>query len=229
MLMMLQLPLDLQTPDRFSRDRLVVTPALHGLLDILLADEWLNPNLILLGPEGSGKTHLGHVFAEAFDACFIPADATRQMDSSTLPDGHFVIDDAEQAQEDIVFHIYNHAQSTGHRVLLLARNHPQLWSTRLPDLPSRLNAMRIMAIPEPDDELLSAILHKLFAERAISPSPDVIAYIAARMDRSVAAAQKIVTKLEHYANGRPFNRALARDFFDQSADLSFEGPEPDDF
>lgn len=227
--MTLQLPLDLKTPDRFSRDRFVADAALQGVLDTLLADEWLNPNLILIGPQGSGKTHLGHIFADAFDACFIEADATRHMDSNALPDGHFVIDDAERAQEDMLFHIYNRVQCTGHRLLLLTERHPQLWHTELPDLPSRLGAMRVLPLPEPDEELLSAILHKLFAERAISPSPDSIAYIAARMDRSVAAAQKIVTKLEHYANGRPFNRTLARDFFDQAADLSAEGPETDDF
>jgi chromosomal replication initiation ATPase DnaA len=227
--MTLQLPLDLQTPDRFSRDRFVANAALQSILDILLADEWLNPNLILWGPAGSGKTHLGHIFAEASGACFIEAEATKCMDSRTLPDGHFVIDDAEQAQEDMQFHIYNRVQRTGHRLLLLTRTHPLQWDIDLPDLPSRLNAMRVIQVPEPDDELLGAILNKLFAERAISPSPDSIAYIAARMERSVAAAQKTVTKLEHYANGRPFNRALARDFFDQSAVLFPEGPEPDDF
>ncbi len=229
MLMTLQLPLDLQTPDRFSRDRFVANSTLQGVLDILLADEWLNANLVLWGPEGSGKTHLGHIFADTHHACFIEAEATKCMDSSTLPDGHFVVDDAEQAQEDMLFHIYNRVQRTGHRLLLLTRIHPKLWDTELPDLPSRLNAMRVVQVPEPDDALLADILNKLFAERAISPSPDSIAYIASRMDRSVAAAQKIVTKLEHYANGRPFNRVLARDFFEQTPDLSLEGPEAEDF
>lgn len=224
-----QLPLDLQTPDRFSRDHFVANADLQGVLDTLLADEWLNPNLILLGPEGGGKSHLGHIFADASGACFLTAEKARRLDSANLPDGDVVVDDAEQAPEDLLFHIYNHVQSTGHRLLLLTRVHPQAWQTALPDLPSRLKAMRVIAIPEPDEELLGAILNKLFAERAISPSPDSIAYIAARMERSVAAAQKTVTKLEHYANGRPFNRALARDFFDQTADLSLEGPEPDDF
>jgi chromosomal replication initiation ATPase DnaA len=227
--MTLQLPLDLQTPDRFSRDRFVANAALQGVLDILLADARLNPNLILWGPQGSGKTHLGRIFADAFGARFLTAEATHGMDSADLPKSDIVVDDAEQAPEDLLFHIYNHVQGTGQRLLLLTRVHPQLWTTALPDLPSRLKAMRVLAVPEPDEELLGAILNKLFAERAISPSQDSIAYIAARMDRSVAAAQKIVTKLEHYANGRPFNRALARDFFDETADLSFEGPEPDDF
>ena len=80
--------------------------------------------------------------------------------------------------------------------------------------------MRVQSLPEPDEALLTAILWKAFADRAISPSTDCIDYIARRMERSVSAVQKIVIELEHRANGRPFNRTLARDYFDS------EGAQP---
>ena len=216
-----QLPLDLKAPDRFSRDRLVTDGALGGLLDVVLKpQDWISPQLLLLGPSGSGKTHLGHVFAAETGATFLDAGDSFNQDVGSLTGG-VVVDDAEAASQEALFHLYNHLQTIGQPFVLLTKKHPREWSVSIPDLSSRLTAMRLLTIPEPGEDLLEAILNKLFAERAISPSPDAVAYIASRMDRSVSAAQKIVTELEHYANGRPFNRSLVRDFFDDSMRFSF--------
>ncbi|MEI9904316.1 MAG: DnaA/Hda family protein [Asticcacaulis sp.] len=210
-----QIPLDLETPDRYGRDRLVVTPPLQAVLDVLLApQDWLSPSLVLFGPKGSGKTHLGHIFAAEQNGVFQSA-----AEAGPSPAPAIVVDDADQASEDTLFHLSNHVQSSGQKLVLLTQIHPRAWQVRLPDLVSRLNAMRLLTLPEPDADLLAAILKKLFAQRAISPSPDTLAYLANRMERSVAAAQKIVTELEYYANGRAFNRALVRDFFEQSETL----------
>ncbi len=216
-----QLPLDLKAPDRFSRDRLVTDAALAALLDVLLTPEsWLSPQVLLLGPSGSGKTHLGHVFAAATGATFVDAGRTFGLDVAGITGG-VVVDDAETASQETLFHLYNHLQTIGQPFVLLTKKHPREWKVSIPDLASRLTAMRLVTVPEPGEDLLEAILNKLFAERAISPSPDAVAYIAGRMDRSVSAAQKIVTELEHYANGRAFNRNLVRDFFDDSMRFSF--------
>ena len=216
-----QLPLDLKAPDRFSRDRLVADGALTGLLDVLLKPQgWISPQILLLGPAGSGKTHLGHIFAAETGALFLEAAATNGLDVATVDRG-VVVDDAEIASQETLFHLYNRLQSLGQPFVILTKNHPREWQVSIPDLASRLTAMRLLPVPEPGEDVLEAILNKLFAERAISPSPDAVAYIASRMDRSVSAAQKIVTELEQYANGRAFNRSLVRDFFDDSMRFSF--------
>ncbi|MBW8735140.1 MAG: chromosomal replication initiator DnaA [Asticcacaulis sp.] len=221
-----QLPLDLKTPDRFSRDRLVTDAALGAVLDVLLTPEtWLSPHLMLLGPAGSGKTHLGHVFATETGARFLAAADTFGLQAGEIQSG-VVVDDAEKASPEVLFHLYNHLQITSQPFVLLTKKHPREWQVSIPDLASRLTAMRLVTVPEPGGDLLEAILNKLFAERAISPSPDAVAYIAGRMDRSVAAAQKIVTELEHYANGRAFNRTLVRDFFEDSMRFPFGDDAP---
>lgn len=221
--MSLQLPLDLESGDLYSRDRFIATTELAAIIGVLLhPDQWLSPHLILLGPSGSGKTHLGHIFATQTHGRFLTAEETQHLDFTALESVAYVIDDAEKASEDALFHLFNHVQKTGQQLVLLTENQPITWNIKLPDLASRLNAMRIVPLPEPDEDLLVAILNKLFAQRAISPSPDFIDYIVRRMDRSVSAAQKIVTELEHYANGRAFNRALAKSWFDHETDL-FEG------
>jgi len=227
MAMSIQLPLDLEQPTPYGRDSFVATPALQPVLATLLAPEtWLSPHLILSGPDGSGKTHLGHIFAEAHGARFIPAAETFGMTNFS---GSVVVDDAENASEEALFHLSNRTQSSGQHLVLLTKMHPQVWRPNLPDLASRLRAMRLVNVPEPDDVLLLEILKKLFSQRFISPSDDALDYLARRMERSVAAAQKIVTELEQSANGRPFNRALVRDVFEASGQLFDDGENSDSF
>ena len=211
-----QLPLDLDTPDRWSRDNFVADAALTAVLDIALKPRgWIAPHLVLLGAEGSGKTHIGHMFASANDGIFLTATRTFTLDTAILEDRPYVVDDAETASQPTLFHLNNHATRTGQPLLLLTKTPPRAWAIAVPDLASRLNAMRVVTLPEPDDDLLRDILLRLFARRAISPSPDAVDFLMMRIDRSVGAVQKIVTELEYYAGGRAFNRALARDYFER--------------
>ena len=218
-----QLPLDLETSDRFSRERLVVQPALSDVLEVLLKPEsWLGAHVILQGAEGTGKTHLAHVFSASIRAHFLTSQETFGLDLGSLG-GSYVVDDAETANEEALFHLSNHVQRSNQFLVLTTKKQPITWETMLPDLASRLRAMRLVVLPEPDDQLLVGVLRKLFTERAISPSEDTLDYLARRIERSVPAAQKIVTELEYYANGRAFNKALVRDFLEQTETL-FDDP-----
>jgi len=213
-----QLPLDLDASDRWSRDHFVADAALTAVLDVVLQPEsWIAPHLVVLGPEGSGKTHIGHMFADIHDAFFLTASRTFTLDIGALQDRPYVVDDAESASQPTLFHLNNHALAAARPLLLLTRTQPRAWAITVPDLASRLYAMRVVTVPEPDDALLRDILLRLFARRAISPSPDAIDFIMRRIDRSVGAVQKTVTELEYYAAGRPFNRALARDYFERDS------------
>jgi len=214
-----QLPLDLDAPDRWSRDNFVADAALNAVLDIVLKPQtWIAPHLVLLGAQGAGKTHIGHLFADGHDGVFLNASRTFTLDTGALEERPYVVDDAESASQATLFHLSNHATRTGQPLLLLTRTQPLAWPIEVPDLASRLYAMRVVAVPEPDEDLLRDILLRLFARRAISPSPDAVDYLMMRIDRSVGAIQKTVTELEYYAGGRAFNRALARDYFEHPGD-----------
>ncbi|EGF90372.1 bacterial dnaA family protein [Asticcacaulis biprosthecium C19] len=219
-----QLPLDLELPDRFSRDSFATNAALQAVLDVLLVPQaWISPHLILQGPSGTGKSHLAHIFAAETGAHLLTADDTYQLDLAALT-GSYVVDDAETASEEALFHLSNYVQKSGQHLVLTTKIQPIIWQTALPDLGSRLRAMRLMVLPEPDEDLLAAVLKKLFAQRFIQPSDDTLAYLSTRVERSVPAAQKIVTELEHHANGRAFNKTLIRDFLEQSETL-FDDPD----
>lgn len=224
-----QIPLDLETPEPFAQARFVSTPALEAVLTQVLSPiGWPSPHLCLTGAEGSGKTHLLHIFAQAHDGIYLTAAQTHRLEVASLPHAAIAIDDAHEADEEVLFHLFNLALSSGKPLLMASRHAPVGWTTTLPDLTSRVRSVRVLSLPDTEDDLLYAILRKLFDQRAIRPSDDALEFLIRRMDRSVTAAQKTVTELEQYANGRAFNRALVRDFFNENAPLPFEDSDPFD-
>ena len=163
--------------------------------------------MMIVGDPGTGKTHLSH----AFTGQLIDASAT-QASTSLDYDNDLAIDNAESMAEEALFHIINASLAHKSRLLLLSCKHPLEWDIKLKDLQSRLLAMRIIDMPEPDDELLRAILIQRFAVHCITPSTDCLDALIKRMERSGAEAHKIVTELIDYAGGRSFSRQLAIDF-----------------
>lgn len=83
----------------------------------------------------------------------------------------------------------------------------------LRDLASRLRALPAVTLAAPDDALLRAVLVKLCADRQMSVDEGVVGYLAARIERSFAAARRAVDQLDAEALrlARPVTRALAAD------------------
>jgi chromosomal replication initiation ATPase DnaA len=73
---------------------------------------------------------------------------------------------------------------------------------KLPDLASRLRASQLVELSEPDDALLCAVMMKLFADRQVAAPPQVITFLAARMERSLDAARRIVAEIDRLALAR---------------------------
>jgi chromosomal replication initiation ATPase DnaA len=119
------------------------------------------------------------------------------------------------ACDEGLFHLINLAPVSG-GLLMTARTPPAAWTTRLPDLRSRLNALEAVEIEVLDDAVLEGVLEAVLRARGIRPSPDLAPYLVRRIDRSVAAARDVVERL-HEASGqdhRPVTRALAREILD---------------
>jgi len=110
-----------------------------------------------------------------------------------------------------LFHLLNLAQAHDAEVVMAARPPARDWGVTLPDLASRLGACTHVAVAAPDDTLLAAVLAKLFADRQVVISERLIPYLLPRMERSLAAAQRLVAQLDAnaLARGKPIGRALA--------------------
>jgi chromosomal replication initiation ATPase DnaA len=171
---------------------------------------WPGGRLVLLGPEGSGKTHLARAWAARTGAA-VASD--HGIDLARAPVGPILVEDVDRGvADDALFHLINRADAGG-SLLLTARTAPRLWSARLPDLRSRLNALFAVEIGAPDDTVLEGLLTRFFRDRHIRPEPELLPYLLRRMERSATAAQALVSRLDEAADasGRPITRALARE------------------
>jgi len=177
--------------------------------------DWRAPALALVGPEGSGKTHLVHLFATRAAAPIVAAAALRGEAVPGLAEARAVaVEDIDRgADEPALFHLFNLLRERGGSLLLTGREAPSRWAIALPDLRSRLVALPIAAIGPPDEALLAALLVKLFADRQLRIDPDLPGYLLPRIERSFAAVRRAVAALDQaaLARHRPVTPALARD------------------
>jgi chromosomal replication initiation ATPase DnaA len=210
-----QLRLELRRPASWRREAFIVSPANAGA--VRAVDGWPNWHggcLALIGPEGAGKTHLARAWAATTRAIVLhAADAGTSLGLERLRGRPVLLEDTDHhAPDEGLFHLINMAGADGGGLLLTARTAPSAWTTALPDLRSRLNALPVAELPPPDDAILEGVLINLFRERNIKPADDLIPYLLRRIERSVPRAQEIVERLDEIADAeqRPVSRLLAR-------------------
>lgn len=194
----------------------------HAEVAAILADWPSVPGQVLAlhGPAGCGKSRLAQAWAERVGAVPLLGIEAATADPLELEGRPLLLDDADAADDESLFHIINLVMSGGGALLLIARQPPAAWAAGLPDLRSRLAAMRTVAVAAPDDVVLAAMLRARFAERSIVPADDVIDYLVRRIDRSAEAVEAVVDALD--AANRPVTRVLARSLLDhepESGDL----------
>ncbi|CAL1691935.1 hypothetical protein MMB232_02090 [Brevundimonas subvibrioides] len=173
--------------------------------------------MALCGPAGCGKSHLASAWAERVGAIPLNGAEAALTDPLELEGRPVLLDIAQDADDETLFHLINLAQHDGGALLMVSRPSPRRWAVQVPDLRSRLDAVRVVAMEAPDDAVMSAILAAQFAERSITPGDGVIDYLVLRIDRSAEAAAGIVARLDD--EHRPITRALARQVLEASADL----------
>ena len=210
-----QLALALDHAESFAREDFLSGPCNAAALALVERwPDWPAQAVVLVGPEGSGKSHLAAIWAGAAGGRFL---AARSLSTALLPGalatGALVVEDiaAGEFDERSLFHLLNLAHEERAFVLLTARTAPAGWTLAIPDLASRLKALPLVALTAPDDVLLRGVLVKLFADRQIAVDESLVGFLAKRMERSIAAARSLVAELDREAmrRQRPLTRALA--------------------
>ncbi|WP_112310948.1 P-loop NTPase family protein [Pseudogemmobacter bohemicus] len=205
-----QLAFHLPPRENLGREDYIVTPS--TALALCAMDRWRDwpgGKMLLVGPEGAGKSHLAAIWASATGAPRLAATdlAATDIVGLDLPalaaTGAVAIEDADRiagdrAAETALFHLHNMLLPAG-RLLVTAKAPPRDWGLALPDLMSRLQAAALTRLEAPDDALLNGVLVKLFADRQLQPPPSLIPWAIARMPRSIRAARALVARMDELA------------------------------
>lgn len=177
--------------------------------------DWPNNALAVFGPAGCGKSHLARVFAARANARFYSAADIDLLHAEAIASetGPVVIENGDRLiQERALFHVLNALRESKRALLLTGVEPPARWLVALPDLGSRLKAITAVGIASPDDDMFNAVLVKLFADRQIKIAPDVVSFLARRIDRSFDAARRIVAAADQssLAEGRAVTIPLVK-------------------
>ncbi len=214
-----QLPLDLPHVVSFHREDFLESKS--NALALALVErwpDWPNNYAAIVGPHGSGKSHLASIWAERSGARTLPAHfLNREEVPRALATGALVVENLAPGNYDehALFHLFNLAKEDDASLLFTSTNPLESGIAGLADLASRLRTVAVAKLDAPDDALIAAVLVKLFADRQIDVDQDLIAYLLPRMERSLGSARELVSKIDEaaLAAGRPVTRAFVSALF----------------
>jgi hypothetical protein len=172
------LPLDWPVADR-DEDFLISESNRAAFEHLKRWSLWPVMATLVTGPRKSGRSLMGRLFVRKT--------------------GGRLFDNAEDHDEEAIFHAWNEAQQSRRPLLIVADSPPPLWHVELPDLRSRLSATPHIAIGGPDDTLIGDLIVKLLGDRGIAVPPEVPAFIVPRIERSYVAVQQVVAALDRAA------------------------------
>jgi hypothetical protein len=175
-----QIALPLDWPQSEGDARFIVTPANRDAFEHFRKfSMWPVKATILTGPRRSGRTLLARSFVERV--------------------GGRLFDEAEQRDEEELFHAWNEAQDTGRALIMVADEVPPVWAPRLPDLKTRLAVTPIARIGHPDDELFAALIQLQFADRGLHIPGEALRFMSERLHRDYWTVERAVEAVDRYA------------------------------
>ena len=203
-----QLPLELPHRPALGKEDFLISPCNEEAVKLI--DSWPDWSFFaacIYGSEGCGKTHLANVFSNRVSLLTnypykIPCIKASNLKLEQIRDLFhqnpcLIVEDLNQnINQEAMFHLYNLYRDEGGNILFTSRIAPARLNFPLKDLQSRLNIIPSVEIKSPDDELLSSLLIKLFMDRQITVSPEVISYLLNNMQRSFSYAKKIVAEID---------------------------------
>jgi len=216
----------------FERENFIVSDSNGKAFAMIeLWPDWPDPLLLLLGPPGAGKSHLGAIWASLASAKRLAAGALGMADVETLAGAPLLLEDGEAIgdAEAKLFHLINLMRERHQALLITAKAPPEAWGVKTADLLSRLRLSPAVEIGLPDDTLIRTVLIKLLVDRQLMIDTHVVDYIALRLDRSLDAARSFVAALdrESLARHRRISKAIAADVFAILSDGEDHEPQPD--
>lgn len=203
-----QFPFIFEPNKQYLRQDFMISNCNHNAYKAIeMWPNWPFFAMLIFGPKGCGKTHLAHIFTQHVALCAdkpIPVQMIQASDIKTNKVSRIhsqnpcvVIENvSHKIDEEALFHLFNIYQNEGGHILFTATDSFSHIPFKLPDLASRLKLVPSVPILQPDDQMLEALIIKLFTDRQIILSQEVLNYILQNMERSFAYAEKLVKQTD---------------------------------
>ena len=158
---------------------------------------------VLIGPKGSGKSHLVNVFCKNFEKekWIISEKKEKDIYRVFQENNVVIIEDidliASLDEEKYLFHSINLSKELNKILLLTSGLDLSKINIKTPDLRSRLDSIQSVNILEPNDDLMNILILKLFHDRQILIKPNIISYLMQRVERSYLGISEIVDLIDN--------------------------------
>lgn len=203
-----QLPLGFETRAYMGRDDFMVSECNKEAFGLLEGwPQWLGSGAVIYGPKGCGKSHLAQMFSDKVRNSATPSPAVSIVDCNAINMRNFkklsnenkvlIVENLQPGNHDeALFHLFNLFNVPEHWILFTAEKAPAQMKFTLKDLQTRLNMLPCAAISEPDDMMLQMLIVKLFDDRQLKITPEILQYIINNAPRSFAYIENLVAEID---------------------------------
>jgi len=141
-----------------------------------------NKKILLIGPNKSGKTHLGKIWQKNNNAISYENNFEIILNYKK---NIFIDDFFKNINEEQIFHLINHCSINKLTILLTSNKEVFEHNFLLKDLVSRLKTFNLLRINLPDDDLIINLIIKLLHDKQIIiKNKEIFHYILKRIERS---------------------------------------------
>ena len=141
-----------------------------------------NKKILLIGPNKSGKTHLGKIWQKNNNAVSYENNFEIILNYKK---NIFIDDFLKNINEEKIFHLINHCSINKLTILLTSNKEVFEHNFLLKDLVSRLKTFNLLRINLPDDDLIINLIIKLLHDKQIIiKNKEIFHYILKRIERS---------------------------------------------
>ncbi len=160
--------------------------------------KWEKNIVNIYGEKSSGKTHLANIFYKKNKAKKITED---QLNDELIKNlkiyENIILEDFEnKIDERLLYSLFNLVDSDNKYLLINSLKPISEMSFLLDDLKSRSKNCLFAKIENPDDDLVFAIILKIFSDKQITVDKKLINFIIKRIDRSYGKISDFIYKID---------------------------------
>ena len=178
--------------------------------------KWVN----IIGPTGSGKTHLSKILEKKIKKLKVidETNVNEKIISELRNFDCLIIDNFKNKIEDkLLYSILNQSKQLENFIVINSKLQLNKFEIKLKDLKSRFNSFIFIGIDLPTDDLLQVIISKSFSDKQINLNPKVSEYIVKNVDRSYEKMFKFLSDLDELSlsSGKSININLIKKVLNQ--------------